>query len=235
MAVLKQKCSKGHPQSWSCHSGAAPVACQKCEKEAREAQKKLRKALEDQQRMDDSIHKHLKEVAKIQEEIDQINQGMKQTRLNAEQAMILAQKRKDLASIKELASKALLKSQAEATNKNSTDAQPHKEPVTKQAEPSCAPNPIPDRNSKLQKHLKICLNHNGSPSKEEWQRQKNVENASNPEIDELMEMIGLEAVKSQILRIKSKVDTSIRQGTDLKKERLGLLLLGNPGTGRLFW
>jgi hypothetical protein len=47
-------------------------------------------------------------------------------------------------------------------------------------------------------------------------------------------MIGLENVKSQVLRIKAKVDTSIRQGTDLKKERLGLVLLGNPGTGTVF-
>lgn len=39
-------------------------------------------------------------------------------------------------------------------------------------------------------------------------------------------------MKSQVLRIKSKVDTSIRQGTDLKTERLGLVLLGNPGTGQ---
>lgn len=44
-------------------------------------------------------------------------------------------------------------------------------------------------------------------------------------------MIGLEDVKAQVLRIKAKVETSIRQGTDLKKERLGLVLLGNPGTG----
>jgi hypothetical protein len=35
----------------------------------------------------------------------------------------------------------------------------------------------------------------------------------------------------QVLRIKAKVDTSIRQGINLKKERLGLVLLGNPGTG----
>lgn len=47
-------------------------------------------------------------------------------------------------------------------------------------------------------------------------------------------MIGLEEVKNQMLRIKSKVDTSLRQGTDLRKERLGLVLLGNPGTGLSF-
>ncbi len=47
-----------------------------------------------------------------------------------------------------------------------------------------------------------------------------------------MDMIGLEKVKEQVLRIKAKVETSIRQGTDLKKECLGLVLLENPGTGK---
>ncbi len=77
----------------------------------------------------------------------------------------------------------------------------------------------------------MAVKHNNSPSQTEWQRQKDQENAHNPAIDKIMEMIGLEDVKAQVLKIKAKVETSIRQGTDLKKERLGLVLLGNPGTG----
>jgi hypothetical protein len=46
-----------------------------------------------------------------------------------------------------------------------------------------------------------------------------------------MDMIGLEEVKSQVLRIKAKIDTAIRQNTDFKEERFGVTLLGNPGTG----
>lgn len=61
---------------------------------------------------------------------------------------------------------------------------------------------------------------------------KDQENTNNPAIDEIMEMISLEDVKSEVLRIKSKVDTSKRQNIDLKKECLGLVSLGNPGTGR---
>lgn len=89
------------------------------------------------------------------------------------------------------------------------------------------------RKKTLRDHIKTCLVHNVSASKTEWQRQKDQDNASNPAIDKIMEMIGLEEVKSQVLRIKSKVDTSVRQGTDLKNERLGLVLLGNPGTGQI--
>jgi hypothetical protein len=81
--------------------------------------------------------------------------------------------------------------------------------------------------------MKIAIEHNESTSKREWQRQKDLENAHNPAIDKIMEMIGLEDVKAQVLTIKAQVETAIRQGTDLKKQRLGLVFLGNPGTGIL--
>ena len=69
-------------------------------------------------------------------------------------------------------------------------------------------------------------------SQQEWDRQKRVEGASNDAIDALMALTGLEDVKSKILTIKAKIETVRRQGTDMKNERLGLVLLGNPGTGR---
>ena len=70
-----------------------------------------------------------------------------------------------------------------------------------------------------------------SPSKKEWLRQKNMEGASNPSIDSIMGMTGLEEVKRKVLNIKIKVDVSIRQNASLKQERFNAVLLGNPGTG----
>ncbi|KAK0188464.1 P-loop containing nucleoside triphosphate hydrolase protein [Armillaria mellea] len=55
---------------------------------------------------------------------------------------------------------------------------------------------------------------------------------SNQAIDAIMEMVGLEAVKKQILRIKAKIDVSKRQNIDISKERFNIVLLGNPGTGK---
>lgn len=72
-----------------------------------------------------------------------------------------------------------------------------------------------------------------SASKEEWERQKRLEGAVNPPIDAIMAMTGLEDVKKQVLRIKTKVETSTRQGTDLKGERFNIAMLGNPGTGMI--
>jgi len=71
-----------------------------------------------------------------------------------------------------------------------------------------------------------------SPSKTDWERQKQVEGASNPALDAIMDLTGLESVKKQILAFKSKIDTSLRQGTSCSRERFNTVFLGNPGTGK---
>jgi hypothetical protein len=70
-----------------------------------------------------------------------------------------------------------------------------------------------------------------SPAQEEWNRLK-AQGFENSEIDELMEMVGLEEVKRQFIAMKIKVETCERQGTDLKKERFNIIFQGNPGTGK---
>ena len=73
-----------------------------------------------------------------------------------------------------------------------------------------------------------------SPSKKEWSRQKNMEGESNPSIDAIMDMTGLEEVKKKVLNIKAKINVSTRQDASLKQERFNAVLLGNPGTGTCF-
>ena len=72
-----------------------------------------------------------------------------------------------------------------------------------------------------------------SPAKAEWESQKQMENASNDAIDSVIDMVGLEGVKLQILGIKAKIDASIRQNSNMKEDRLNVAFLGNPGTGIL--
>ena len=71
-----------------------------------------------------------------------------------------------------------------------------------------------------------------SPSEAEWKRQRELEGARNDAIDAIMKMTGLESVKDQLLRIKSKIDTAQRQNASLKGERFNIVFLGNPGTGQ---
>lgn len=71
-----------------------------------------------------------------------------------------------------------------------------------------------------------------SPANVEWNRQKNIDGAVNPDIDALMDLIGLDEVKEQVLKIKAVVDVALRQGTDISEQRFGVSMLGNPGTGK---
>ncbi len=70
-----------------------------------------------------------------------------------------------------------------------------------------------------------------SPSWTDWQKEPSSIRAEHPHIGAIMDMVGLEKVKAQVVRIKAKVDTCRKQGTDLRQERLGLVLLGNPRPG----
>lgn len=233
MAILTEKCANGHEKSWHCHQNA-PATCQKCDRDKKEAQKKAQKALNERLMQEKKTKKHLEEIAKLDEEVEQINRKMREKRLDSEQEVILAQKRKDLAAAKERAN-----GKGTPSEQNPLDIRgnlnPKNETVEKSSQhPSGPVKGTPeksDQHSKLREHIVTAVEHNKSPSKTEWQRQKDQENANNSAIDKIMEMIGLEDVKHQVLKIKAKVETSIRQGTDLKKERLGLTLLGNPGTG----
>ncbi|RDA90958.1 hypothetical protein CP533_3079 [Ophiocordyceps camponoti-saundersi (nom. inval.)] len=69
------------------------------------------------------------------------------------------------------------------------------------------------------------------PIEQEWEMMKS-EGACNDALDKVMGMIGLDSVKEEFLSLKSTIDTKIRQGLPLSKERMGCVLLGNPGTGK---
>ncbi|KAG6919536.1 hypothetical protein DXG01_005126 [Tephrocybe rancida] len=89
--------------------------------------------------------------------------------------------------------------------------------------------PVPKPKAPLVNTLQ---NTQSSPSELDWRRQKEVEGAVSPEIDQIMAMTGLEAIKEQVLSIKALIETKKRQGTSLKRERFNVVLLGNPGTGK---
>lgn len=71
-----------------------------------------------------------------------------------------------------------------------------------------------------------------SAAEKEWQRQKDVEGASNDAIDAIMDMVGLEEIKAGVLKIKATVDLAQRQGTSITRDRYNVCMLGNPGTGK---
>lgn len=66
----------------------------------------------------------------------------------------------------------------------------------------------------------------------DWQYLKSHEEASSAALDALFALIGLESVKEHFMSLKALVDTRLRQGLPLNTDRLGAVLLGNPGTGK---
>jgi hypothetical protein len=231
---MTQKCSNSHNQQWQCHAGAPPV-CTKCENDRKQTEKKVQRDLDAKIKREAKVQKHLKELAKLDEQMAQITQSMEDLRLDNEQRAVLEQKRKDLEAAKERANMKQDSPPGDPLGIYHGDCPtPRSQAVKRTSNQSTTPAPhqsTPSQHSNLREHTKTAVEHNKSRSKTEWQRQKDQENESNPAIDDIMEMVGLENVKKQVLRIKANVDTSIRQGIDLRKERLGLVLLGNPGTG----
>ncbi|KAF8533083.1 P-loop containing nucleoside triphosphate hydrolase protein [Trichophaea hybrida] len=246
--VFRDKCLAGHSRSWKC-SKPPPPTCQKCEREAAAAEKKRQRDFEIQQKRDEEQRQHQKQMALLDEEIEHERQKIRDDQETRAREIALQQKIKDL----EDAATAAVKSRQSLTQslfssfpfRRSTPSAPLPPtltPVNPQqsqsnnqnssgSQPGTPAAPTATETIKAGVTSNIPL-PGPSPSEREWQRQKDFENASNEAIDKIMEMIGLEEVKSQVLRIKAKIDTAIRQNTDFKEERFGVTLLGNPGTGK---
>ncbi|KAM0134445.1 hypothetical protein ACHAO1_005657 [Botrytis cinerea] len=246
MEVLQQKCPEGHTNKSKCYENLPMKSCPKCEREKQDAAKQAKKELAEQLRRDEMRQKHQKELENLQKEFDRVHQEIQDSQLRKEQDIVLAQKRMDLSAIKDrlnqIQSTPIVNSSA-STTKSKSPATAAASPIihsgiptstsnTNPSQPRAVQAQSPQKSKNVPKKLQTRVGQKVSASKKDWQRQKDQENAINPAIDRIMEMIGLEDVKSQVLRIKAKVDTSKRQGTNLKKERLGLILLGNPGTGK---
>uniref|UniRef100_D8QIN5 AAA+ ATPase domain-containing protein n=1 Tax=Schizophyllum commune (strain H4-8 / FGSC 9210) TaxID=578458 RepID=D8QIN5_SCHCM len=72
----------------------------------------------------------------------------------------------------------------------------------------------------------------GNPSEDDWAHRKAVEGKSNEHVDRIMALVGLEAVKQQVLSVMDKIEVVQQQGTSLKDQRFNVAFLGNPGTGK---
>ena len=166
-------------------------------------------------------------MALIDEKIEVERQRLRDAQSRKEREHALQQKMTDLADAAALTSRS---SHPLPPSQHSPKADVHTI-VPPNASSSTAEAPKSDSRNTRTKNTLPSLSKQTSPAKDEWQRQKDVDNASNSAIDSIMDMIGLEDVKAQVLKIKAKIDTTLRQHTDLKGERFGVVLLGNPGTG----
>lgn len=220
-SVLKDKCPKGHVKSWKCHA-KAPSSCHRCNRDAKDLQVKQQKALEAQERREKADRVHAERMAELNEELDSKRQTQRDAQLAKERTLAIQQKKNEIATATQSTAR---KSDPQQRNLGFSTDLTDIAPIRSKSLDEQPANPI----------LKVASRtKRDSAAKNDWQRQKDVEGANNDAIDSIMEMIGLEDVKLQILRIKAKIDLGIRQNTSSKDERFNVIFQGNPGTGTFF-
>ena len=178
-----------------------------------------------QQRREQKKREHAAELTRLDEEIRTLRETMMDGQMSKEMGQSLEQRKQDLEDTRVLAER----SSSSAVNAKGPPSAPTS-PLASFGENVTSDGGI-TADVRESKKSGSQDEHALSPSESEWDRQKRVENASNGAIDSLMKMTGLEEVKTQVLKIKARVDTAQRQNMNMKDERYGMVLLGNPGTG----
>ncbi len=227
--ILDDKCPKGHERSWKCHN--PPRGCSKCEAEARRAQKEAQNALKEKEKRAREEQEHIENMARINAMIAEERQRLRDAQLSRDRAVAVHQKERDLADAKTMTLPPLdLLSNAhngiEGSSKKGSNPMPPQAPST------LWENYAIQTTNSVNSTAPKWTNRRHSPAKEEWERQKTMENARNQAIDSVMDMIGQEEIKLQILQIKAKIEISMRQNADMSSDRLNVSFLGNPGTGK---
>lgn len=211
---VERSCDRGHKLKMPCHM--RNNKCRTCAQEDLETERRVKRdlKLEAERQAREAAYK--RELTEIQDEIDHERRIIRYHQDEEEQQRTLVQQRADLAALKKTAERVLNTPKAQA----------------KQSMPGSGPGSGLDPPA-LSTDEDSLDDIQGLPdcASQEWKYLKQYEGAKSEPLDGLMGMIGLEEVKSEFLSVKSKVDTAIRQGISLEKERFGCSMLGNPGTG----
>lgn len=223
--VMESRCEKGHLQKWKCHTNG-PRTCRTCDAEEKRRQRNLKAELERQEKIAREQAEHAAEMAELDRKIQLAREDLLDRQGAEERANALEQKKRDLAATRNMAK------QAQDMSFRAKQASTSSQKVNSASTPTpSGPNQFNGEEAKTLPSHQNEMPDVTSPAEREWDRQKRVEGATNDALDALMGLTGLNDVKTKVLSIKTKIETVVRQGTDMKNERLGIVLLGNPGTG----
>ncbi|KAI0387532.1 P-loop containing nucleoside triphosphate hydrolase protein [Hypomontagnella monticulosa] len=255
--VMNDVCTQGHKITWLC-SDRNPPACQTCRREQEEQALKARRDKDLELERQAKEHAYKKQLRAIQDDIAAQRKIIKDKQEETARQQTLKQQEAELAQLKKQVQKS--NNAASGSTGPSIPTQQATKVETKPSEDDSqhphngepGPNNIPGQwptESAPSSNTKEEGKEDTSPeapheaaqspapekpssAEADWKHQKEYENASNEALDSLFKMIGLESVKKEFLTIKARIDTSLRQGADIKDERFGAALLGNPGTGK---
>lgn len=236
---------------WYC-SDKRPPPCQTCRLEKEERDRKDRRDKELELERQAKQRAYAKQLAAVRDDIARQRQAVKDHREQQLREQTLRQHQAELTQVTKETQK-ILNGTASSQAKETAGSQPNPDSEVSNTEEysqeqedrhlrtSDRESAQPDE-QKTENDADPIVSHTDetgpvparqqSSAETDWQQQKDMDLASNEALDSLMQMIGLESVKKEFLNIKARVDTAVRQGVDLKCDRFGAALLGNPGTGR---
>ncbi|KAH0828788.1 P-loop containing nucleoside triphosphate hydrolase protein [Lanmaoa asiatica] len=219
MHQFRDKCPVGtHTMSWKCHQGH-PATCSACDRLAKRLEKQAMLDIKAQEERDKAQHEYDVKMIELQAKLQYQQEALNDIRAQKDREDEIKQKEKEIEDAKQKIRDAENAAKQAAAKANASSQNPSQGAANGSA-PSTANVAAPPRSMFP------------SPARDKWENQKRVDGVQNDAIDKIMDMTGLEQVKEQILRIKDSLDTMRRQGVPINKERLNLVLLGNPGTGK---
>lgn len=234
MKIVKWTCPRGHCLSLSCSQ--VKRSCRFCIQEDQVKERKRKRDLELEKERQRKQNEYAQQLAEAQEEASHLRRVRRDEFDDTERARVLEQHRQEIEDLRnpprpvspprELSSGTTVRTPPTVTEANSDSSD-----TTTQSR-SVANDTVTQRASAQPTNRQVMPPPKISAAKRDWDYQKQFYNAQSQEIDKLIEMIGLESVKTKFLSIKAKVDVSVRQNTDLSSHRFGSVLLGNPGTGK---
>ncbi|CAP79814.1 Pc12g01870 [Penicillium rubens Wisconsin 54-1255] len=226
--IVKLKCTRNHSLSLPCSQ--VKRVCRFCVKEDAAKERRRQRELELEKTRQLKQNEYASKLAEAQEEANYLKRLRKDESDEVQRANVLEQYRQVIEDLKNP-----LKTTTTSIEPEFDDA-PHlaTSDITETGR-------LPLHEGRVQGHGNDHRNEPGSlnqmPNKKvsiaqtQWLHDKMFHNSQSPEVDKLMDMIGIESVKEKFLAIKGKVDISIRQNVDIT-DRFGTVLLGNPGTGK---
>ncbi|KAI0434472.1 P-loop containing nucleoside triphosphate hydrolase protein [Xylaria sp. FL1042] len=245
--IIEVKCTKGHVQKRKCYE-KQPLKCKQCDIEEKRTTRILERDMELQDRRLQAQVKHDVDIADLDLQIQKIREEVEDQKIAQERAQALEQKKSDLIAAQRLATQTSQQAYQKASqtthapetiSQASASQTPILQPTRLETNEKGSERKAQSPATQDQKTVATPKSPASKPmapkkstSELEWERQKRVEGASNSAIDDLMALTGLEEVKGKFLDIKAKIETVARQGIDMKKERMGMVMLGNPGTGK---
>ncbi|KAJ2983613.1 hypothetical protein NUW58_g6220 [Xylaria curta] len=225
--IVEVKCQKGHVQKRKCYE-KQPLKCKQCDTEEKRAAKMLERDMELQDGRLRAQVKHDMDIAEIDLQLRKIMDEVEDKKTAHERAQALEQKKRDLEAARLLATQTFQPA-SPATTPSMPIPQP---PISQPPRPPSIPSASANIANKGKDARPLGTQGQKSATTPKSPALKPTRGASNAAIDDLMALTGLEEVKAKFLDIKAKIETVARQGIDMKKERMGMVMLGNPGTGK---